>query len=106
MVEDANAVLSFGRGPHRETKNAVKVRGELPNEFVLSCDIALENATSVYGKPYPRIGAELFVTYTDNSVGYFRLLVRRRGQRYQETLNERIFTQTHNPCGQTTKYAA
>lgn len=41
------------------------------DSLIISCDIELTNATSPYGKPYPRIGAEFSVTYTDNSIGYF-----------------------------------
>lgn len=41
------------------------------DSLIISCDIELTNATSPYGKPYPRIGAELSVTYADNSIGYF-----------------------------------
>jgi hypothetical protein len=41
------------------------------DNLIISCDIELTNVTSPYGKPYPRIGAELSVTYTDNSIGYF-----------------------------------
>ena len=41
------------------------------DSLIISCDIELTNATSPYGKPYPRIGAEFSVTYADNSVGYF-----------------------------------
>ena len=41
------------------------------DSLIISCDIELANATSPYGKPYPRIGAEFSVTYADNSIGYF-----------------------------------
>lgn len=41
------------------------------DSLIISCDIELVNATSPYGKPYPRIGAEFSVTYADNSIGYF-----------------------------------
>lgn len=41
------------------------------DSLIISCDIELTNATSPYGKPYPRIGAEFSVTYADNSIGYF-----------------------------------
>lgn len=41
------------------------------DNLIISCDIELTNATSPYGKPYPRIGAEFSVTYADNSIGYF-----------------------------------
>ena len=41
------------------------------DNLIISCDIELTNATSPHAKPYPRIGAEFSVTYTDNSIGYF-----------------------------------
>ena len=41
------------------------------DSLIISCDIELVNATSPYGKPYPRIGVELSVTYSDNTIGYF-----------------------------------
>ena len=41
------------------------------DSLIISCDIEITNATSPYGRPYPRIGAEFSVTYADNSIGYF-----------------------------------
>ena len=39
--------------------------------LIIACDIDIVNATSTFGKPYPRIGVELSVTYSDNTIGYF-----------------------------------
>ena len=39
--------------------------------LIIACDIDIVNATSMFGKPYPRIGVELSVTYSDNTIGYF-----------------------------------
>ena len=39
--------------------------------LIIACDLDIVNATSMYGKPYPRIGVELSVTYSDNTIGYF-----------------------------------
>ena len=102
MVEDANAVLEVSGVNRTETKT-LQVHGDLPNEFVLSCDIALENATSIYGKPYPRIGAELSVTYTDNSVGYFGCWYGEAVSGSKKTLNERISFKHTIPDGKTVK---
>lgn len=102
MVEDANAVLEVSGVNRTETKT-LQVHGDLPNEFVLSCDIALENATSIYGKPYPRIGAELSVTYTDNSVGYFGCWYGEAVSGSKKTLNERISFKHTIPEGKTVK---
>ena len=102
MVEDAGAVLEVSGVNRIETKT-LQVRGDLPNEFVLSCDIALENATSIYGKPYPRIGAELSVTYTDNSVGYFGCWYEDAVNGAKKTLNERISFKHTIPDGKTVK---
>ena len=102
MVEDANAVLEVSGVNRTETKT-LQVHGDLPNEFVLSCDIALENATSIYGKPYPRIGAELSVTYTDNSVGYFDCWYGEAVSGSKKTLNERISFKHAIPAGKTVK---
>ena len=102
MVEDANAVLEVSGVNRTETKT-LQVHGDLPNEFVLSCDIALENATSIYGKPYPRIGAELSVTYTDNSVGYFDCWYGEAVSGSKKTLSERISFRHAIPAGKTVK---
>ena len=102
MVEDAGAVLEVSGVNRTETKT-LQVRGDLPNEFVLSCDIALENATSIYGKPYPRIGAELSVTYTDNSVGYFGCWYEDAVSGSTKTLSDRISAKHEMPAGKTVK---
>ena len=39
--------------------------------LIIACDLDIVNATSMFGKPYPRIGVELSVTYSDNTIGYF-----------------------------------
>ena len=39
--------------------------------LIIACDIDIVNATSMFGKPYPRIGVEFSVTYSDNTIGYF-----------------------------------
>ena len=39
--------------------------------LIIACDLDIVNATSTFGKPYPRIGVELSVTYSDNTIGYF-----------------------------------
>ena len=39
--------------------------------LIIACDLDIVNATSMFGKSYPRIGVELSVTYSDNTIGYF-----------------------------------
>lgn len=58
--------------------------------LVISCDIDVSNATSTYGKPYPRIGAELSVVYDDNSVGYFSVWYDEAVNGVKKTLKQRI----------------
>ena len=60
------------------------------DSLILSCDIELVNATSPYDKPYPRIGAELSVTYADNSVGYFGAWYWEAVSGTRKTLKQRI----------------
>lgn len=60
------------------------------DSLILSCDIELVNATSPYGQPYPRIGAELSVTYADNSVGYFGAWYWEAVSGTRKTLKQRI----------------
>ena len=60
------------------------------DSLIVSCDIELTNATSPYGKPYPRIGAELSVTYTDNSVGYFSCWYEEAINGTTKTLKQRL----------------
>ena len=102
LIEDAGVSLEVSGVNRTETKT-LQVRGDLPNEFVLSCDIALENATSIYGKPYPRIGAELSVTYTDNSIGYFSCWYEDAVNGTTKTLFERISAKHTIPDGKTVK---
>lgn len=70
----AGKVLTVGG--NNQTKNVtIDVSSALElkqgDNLIISCDIELANATSPYGKPYPRIGVEFSVTYADNSIGYF-----------------------------------
>ena len=58
--------------------------------LIISCDIELVNATSPYGKPYPRIGAEFSVTYADNSIGYFAAWYDEAVSGTTKTLKQRI----------------
>ena len=58
--------------------------------LIISCDIELVNATSPYGKPYPRIGAEFSVTYADNSIGYFAAWYDEAISGTTKTLKQRI----------------
>lgn len=58
--------------------------------LIISCDIELTNATSPYGKPYPRIGAEFSVTYADNSIGYFAAWYDEAVSGTTKTLKQRI----------------
>ena len=60
------------------------------DSLIISCDIELENATSPYGKPYPRIGAEFSVTYADNSIGYFAAWYDQAISGTTKTLKQRI----------------
>lgn len=60
------------------------------DNLIISCDIELTNATSPYGKPYPRIGAEFSVTYADNSVGYFAAWYDEAVSGTTKTLKQRI----------------
>lgn len=60
------------------------------DSLIISCDIELTNATSPYGKPYPRIGAELSVTYADNSIGYFAAWYEEAVSGTTKTLKQRI----------------
>ena len=60
------------------------------DSLIISCDIELVNATSPYGKPYPRIGAEFSVTYADNSVGYFAAWYDQAVSGKTKTLKQRI----------------
>lgn len=63
------------------------------DSLIISCDIDLSNATSIYGKPYPRIGAELSVVYDDNSVGYFSTWYDEAVNGVKKTLKQRISAQ-------------
>ena len=60
------------------------------DSLIISCDIELVNATSPYGKPYPRIGVEFSVTYADNSVGYFAAWYEEAVSGTTKTLKQRI----------------
>lgn len=60
------------------------------DNLIISCDIELTNATSPYGKPYPRIGAEFSVTYADNSIGYFAAWYDEAISGTTKTLKQRI----------------
>lgn len=60
------------------------------DSLIISCDIELTNATSPYGKPYPRIGAEFSVTYADNSIGYFAAWYDEAVSDTTKTLKQRI----------------
>lgn len=60
------------------------------DSLIISCDIELVNATSPYGKPYPRIGAEFSVTYADNSIGYFAAWYDEAVRGTTKTLKQRI----------------
>ncbi|HFC8533034.1 TPA: phage tail protein [Neisseria lactamica] len=60
------------------------------DSLIISCDIELVNATSPYGEPYPRIGAELSVTYTDDSIGYFGCWYWEAVSGTRKTLKQRI----------------
>ena len=60
------------------------------DSLIISCDIELVNATSPYGKPYPRIGAEFSVTYADNSIGYFAAWYDQAISGTTKTLKQRI----------------
>ena len=60
------------------------------DSLIISCDIELVNATSPYGKPYPRIGAEFSVTYADNSIGYFAAWYAEAVSGTTKTLKQRI----------------
>ena len=60
------------------------------DSLIISCDIELINATSPYGKPYPRIGAEFSVTYADNSIGYFAAWYDEAVSGTTKTLKQRI----------------
>ena len=60
------------------------------DSLIISCDIELLNATSPYGKPYPRIGAEFSVTYADNSIGYFAAWYDEAVSGTTKTLKQRI----------------
>lgn len=60
------------------------------DNLIISCDIELTNATSPYGKPYPRIGAEFSVTYADNSIGYFAAWYDEAINGTTKTLKQRI----------------
>mgnify|MGYP002741229177 CR=1 FL=1 len=63
------------------------------DSLIISCDIDLSNATSIYGKPYPRIGSELSVVYDDNSVGYFSAWYDEAVNGVKKTLKQRISAQ-------------
>ena len=63
------------------------------DSLIISCDIDVSNATSIYGKPYPRIGAELSVVYDDNSVGYFSAWYDEAVNGVKKTLKQRISAQ-------------
>ena len=60
------------------------------DSLIISCDIELTNATSPYGKPYPRIGAEFSVTYADNSIGYFAAWYEEAVSGTTKTLKQRV----------------
>lgn len=60
------------------------------DSLIVSCDIELTNATSPYGKPYPRIGAEFSVTYADNSIGYFAAWYEEAINGTTKTLKQRL----------------
>lgn len=60
------------------------------DNLIISCDIELANATSPYGKPYPRIGAEFSVTYADNSIGYFAAWYEEAINGTTKTLKQRL----------------
>ena len=60
------------------------------DSLIISCDIELVNATSPYGKPYPRIGAEFSVAYADNSIGYFAAWYDEAISGTTKTLKQRI----------------
>lgn len=60
------------------------------DSLIISCDIELTNATSPYGKPYPRIGAEFSVTYADNSIGYFAAWYEEAINGTTKTLKQRL----------------
>ena len=60
------------------------------DSLIISCDIELTDATSPYGKPYPRIGAEFSVTYADNSIGYFAAWYDEAVSGTTKTLKQRI----------------
>ncbi|HGO8481295.1 TPA: phage tail protein [Neisseria meningitidis] len=60
------------------------------DSLIISCDIELANATSPYGKPYPRIGAEFSVIYADNSVGYFAAWYDEAVSGTSKTLKQRL----------------
>ncbi|EFM05444.1 phage tail protein [Neisseria meningitidis] len=60
------------------------------DSLILSCDIELKNATSPYSEPFPRIGAELSVTYTDDSIGYFGCWYWEAVSGTRKTLKQRI----------------
>lgn len=60
------------------------------DNLIISCDIELTNATSPYGKLYPRIGAEFSVTYADNSIGYFAAWYDEAVSGTTKTLKQRI----------------
>lgn len=70
---DAKVLTVSGNNQTKSVNVEVSPNLELKqgNNLIISCDIELTNATSPHAKPYPRIGAELSVTYTDNSIGYF-----------------------------------
>ena len=101
-VGGRNYALSTGNeakvvrvGGNNQTKNVtidVSPALELKqgDSLIISCDIELVNATSPYGKPYPRIGAELSVTYADNSVGYFAAWYDEAVSGTRKTLKQRL----------------
>lgn len=60
------------------------------DNLIISCDIELTNATSPYGKPYPRIGVEFSVTYADNSIGYFAAWYEEAINGTTKTLKQRL----------------
>nr|DAM32704.1 MAG TPA: tail protein [Caudoviricetes sp.] len=60
------------------------------DNLIISFDIELTNATSPYGKPYPRIGAEFSVTYADNSIGYFAAWYEEAINGTTKTLKQRL----------------
>ena len=70
---DAKVLRVSGNNQTKSVNVEVSPNLELKqgDNLIISCDIELTNATSPHAKPYPRIGAELSVTYTDNSIGYF-----------------------------------